>query len=385
MPNPEGFWSYVHKDDQAEGGRIVRLLHDITDQYEMITGETINLFLDRDRLAWGDRWRDEIDRSLNTAAFFVAVLTPRYFMSVECRRELQIFARGAEGHGIGGLILPIHYVDVPGASDDTVQDEAVRFIKAFQWADWRELRFAEVSSSEYRRAVAGLAQRLADANRSIISSDLEGVPATERPPEPGTQTAGEETALLDLLATGESAMPRLAETTQEISAEMVKFTEFTNKAVEDLQRSDDAGRGFSGRLEVARTLALNIRQPATRILELANRYSAQMYDVDAGVRMLISLAPKEVEANPSHRKTICDFFAMVTTLAQTTRQASNQLQEMTESFTQTESLSRDLRPPLQTMRQGIALLIEATSVTDGWLKSIAESPIDCNGQPGSAA
>ena len=58
MANPEGFWSYVHKDDQADSGRIVQLAHDVTAQYEVITGETISLFLDRDSLDWGDNWRE---------------------------------------------------------------------------------------------------------------------------------------------------------------------------------------------------------------------------------------------------------------------------------------------------------------------------------------
>lgn len=53
----QGFWSYVHRDDEADGGRIVRLAKDVVDQYEMLTGETISLFLDRDALNWGDNWR----------------------------------------------------------------------------------------------------------------------------------------------------------------------------------------------------------------------------------------------------------------------------------------------------------------------------------------
>src|ERR1700735_4185819 len=103
----EGFWSYVHADNEAEGGRIVQLAHDLVAQYEMITAETINLFLDRDTLSWGDNWRLKIDQSLATTAFFVAVLTPRYFTSSECRRELQTYVRGAEQVGIRDLVLPI--------------------------------------------------------------------------------------------------------------------------------------------------------------------------------------------------------------------------------------------------------------------------------------
>jgi hypothetical protein len=49
----KAFWSYVHFDNDADGGRIVALAEDISKQYEMITAESIELFLDKDGLEWG--------------------------------------------------------------------------------------------------------------------------------------------------------------------------------------------------------------------------------------------------------------------------------------------------------------------------------------------
>lgn len=49
-----GFWSYVHADDEADAGRVAQLARDVVAQFEMLTGEPIELFLDRDALAWGD-------------------------------------------------------------------------------------------------------------------------------------------------------------------------------------------------------------------------------------------------------------------------------------------------------------------------------------------
>jgi hypothetical protein len=50
MANWQGFWSYVHADDQAEGGRISRLARDLAGQFEMFTGESLDLFLDEDAI-----------------------------------------------------------------------------------------------------------------------------------------------------------------------------------------------------------------------------------------------------------------------------------------------------------------------------------------------
>lgn len=379
MANPEGFWSYVHKDDQADGGRIVQLAHDLTDQYEMITGETINLFLDRDSLSWGDDWREKIDRGLQTAVFFVAIVTPRYFMSSECRRELQTFAREAERLGVRDLILSIVYIDVPGLLDDTTQDDAIKLVKKFQWEDWRELRFADISSGEYRKTVAKLAQQLVNANRKILAQEPPVAVDTTAPlgPDNSGEKSGEEPGLIDILAIGQEALPALTETTQAITVELSRFNEFTNAATESMKRSDEAGEGPIGRRTVIRTLAQNLAEPTSRILELANRYSSQMYDVDTSVRFLISAAPREVENDPNAKAVICTFFGTLKDMAKGARVLAETLGQMTQSLTQGESLSRDLRPPIQTMKQAITILVEASSVTDEWVRAIEASPVDC--------
>jgi hypothetical protein len=118
MANLQGFWSYVHADDQAEGARISRLAKDVAAQFEMLTGEPLALFLDKDAIKWGEEWRDKTDSSLSSVAFFIPALTPRFFMSVECRRELQFVARKATSLGIKGLILLLLYVDVPALQSE---------------------------------------------------------------------------------------------------------------------------------------------------------------------------------------------------------------------------------------------------------------------------
>jgi len=39
MTSIDGFWSYVHADDDAESGRIAQLARDVVAQFEMLTGE----------------------------------------------------------------------------------------------------------------------------------------------------------------------------------------------------------------------------------------------------------------------------------------------------------------------------------------------------------
>jgi hypothetical protein len=133
-----GFWSYVHADDETEHGRIAELARDVVAQFEMLTGEDIELFLDRDKLDWGDEWRPKVDSSLATVAFFIAVITPRYFKSAECRRELQFFARRAVELGVRELVLPLVYQDFAALHDDEPDDDLVALVRGFQWEDWTD-------------------------------------------------------------------------------------------------------------------------------------------------------------------------------------------------------------------------------------------------------
>jgi hypothetical protein len=45
MSTVRGFWSYAHADDKRDNGRIVQLAHDVADEYEMITGESLSIYL----------------------------------------------------------------------------------------------------------------------------------------------------------------------------------------------------------------------------------------------------------------------------------------------------------------------------------------------------
>lgn len=74
----DGFWSYVHADDNAESGRIAQLARDVVAQFEMLTGESISLFLERDRLQWGDDWRPKGGRQ----PVFNRLLRSGYFAEV---------------------------------------------------------------------------------------------------------------------------------------------------------------------------------------------------------------------------------------------------------------------------------------------------------------
>jgi hypothetical protein len=341
----------------------------------MITGESIELFLDRDSLEWGDEWRPKVDASLASIAFFIPVLTPRYFTSAECRRELNFFARRATSLGVRELVMPILYVDVPGLHDEPPADEAMALVKSFQWDVWTELRFASPLSPEYREAVAKLAARLAEANATAERVDVSGaaIALVE-------DNADEELGVIDRMAQAEEVMPKWAETVEKIGEEIENIGVLLQAATDDLNRGDQQGKGLAGRLTVLRRMSKELQEPAKRIGNFGEEFARQLNEVDQGFRVMIERAYAEVEADPSSKEAACEFFAMVRSLADSAEEGLGSMKQMIDAISPAEGMSRDLRPALRTMRQGLTLMYEGREVIRSWVGLIEASPLDCADQ-----
>jgi hypothetical protein len=176
-----GFWSYTHEDNKLDGGAILDLSRKVMEEYNLLSGEPLKLFVDNDSIAWGQEWRARIDLALAQTTFFIPIITPRYFTRPECQRELLEFAAKAKSLGVEDLLLPILYIETPDLSDES-PDEAVALVARTQYVDWRANRLLEPGSREYRTAVNSLARRLLEIARQVaerqldreLSMDLEG-------------------------------------------------------------------------------------------------------------------------------------------------------------------------------------------------------------------
>lgn len=375
MASSQGFWSYVHADDLAEGERISRLARDVASQFEMLTGEPLALFLDRDAIKWGEVWRDKIDSNLASIAFFIPVMTPRYFMSPECRRELQFFARQATRLGIKELVLPLLYVDVPSLHDDTETDDLICLVRTFQWEDWQELRFSDVATEGYRRGIARLAGRLVDANRQIEKANYTAIALQTDDALQGL--ADDSPGFLDQIATAEETLPKLAATIEAFGREFEQITQVLQEATMDIQQSDKQAKGFAGRLFVTRKVARRLSEPTERVWSLGNEFASQLHEVDEGMRAIIERAAAEVQDNSDSKASACGFFNMVQSLAAAIHGGLNSVQEMIDAIGPIEKMSRDMRPTLRRLRQGLTTMVEAKEVGDEWIQLIGSSGIEC--------
>ncbi len=369
----QGFWSYVHQDDDAELGRIVRLSQDVVAQFEMITGDTLELFLDKDALGWGEIWKDKIEASLASGAFFIPVLTPRYFRSAECRRELQFFVRARANQK--GLLLPLLYVAVPSIDEENPTDDLIKLIRTFEWEDWTNLRFVDVGLEAYRRGVHRLAKRLADTNRAVEAAVL---PAVIDTPTELPEDAEDVPGLLDRMSDSEEAFPKLTKTTGAIGGQLETIGQLMTDATAQIQVSDRQGHGFGGRVAIARRAARTLAEPVALVESLSNDFTSQLHDVDQGVRVLIEQAAQLAQQAPDDKPEVCRFFTAMRSLGESTLSALALGRELAETTRAIEPLSKDLRPVLRRLRRGLTTMAEAGEVCNEWMRLIENSGVECD-------
>lgn len=297
-------------------------------------------------------------------------------MSPECRTELQSFARTAAQLGVKQLVLPLVYVDLPALHDEKNQDDLVRLVSTFQWEDWTDLRFADVSAEGYRRGVARLASRLVEANRQLERVQITSM--TLQPDVCARETSDDSPGFLDRMAAFEEAVPKLNETTQAIGREFATIGLVMRQANADVTRSDGEANPLASRLLVARRLARQLTEPAQRVLSLGNEFASQLHQIDDGVRAFIDRAEAEIRQNPESSGEVRGNFESIRILSVATRDGLTSAQAMIDTIAPLEQLSRDLRPVLRRLRQGLTTMVEAKDVSEEWVRLIGKSGIACN-------
>lgn len=78
------FWSYAHKDDTNSRGAIRTLLDSVRNEYELATGNSLDVFVDDESIDWGTNWREAIEGAVQRTTFFIPVLTPTYLKRPAC-------------------------------------------------------------------------------------------------------------------------------------------------------------------------------------------------------------------------------------------------------------------------------------------------------------
>lgn len=420
-----GFWSYTREDNRQDGQRIVQLADRIKNEYSLLTGGgELQLFLDRD-MEWGAAWRERIESALVGATFLIPIVTPRFFTSAECRKEVIRFRSAARNAGLDELLLPVYYVTVPELeTSEDPSDEVMAFVKSRNWVDWRSLRLTEPDSAEFRRVVNTLAERLATETERFSETEPRPrppVPAAspgrpsgqepppppapppsetvDRPPEdvpgqdsppvepplppvepPGMEAPEDESPLgeLEELARGEQAAERMGGYVETLAQETQRVAELAQKADREVQAKDARGAGFAGRVSTLNNLAKQLTPHADRIQTVGQEYASALVEMDPFVLRLFR-AIEEGEADPEDAEM---FFQAMRELASEAVPAIDALRGLTRRLDEAATLSRSMRPPVKRMKAGLQGVIDGESVLREWARRAGADEVEEEQQTG---
>ncbi|QYG12350.1 toll/interleukin-1 receptor domain-containing protein [Microbacterium sp. PAMC22086] len=367
MTSNDGFWSYVHDDNTASFDKIVELGRDLQRVYQMISGTSVSLFIDRDALEWGDAWKSVIKSNLGTVAFFIPVITPAFFQSPVCRSEFEAFAQRTDAEGLRGLLLPILWISVEGLEDEATEDKLIRTIQDRQWEDWRDLRHEPRGSELYSRTLEKMAQRIKKANEDADSADASQVAAavvTDAEDE-----VNDSEGRLEILARMEEDLNSWVPLLEQVQVGLQDMGDVAVQSTAEIA-ADPRGRTFAGRLLMIRETAKKLQTPADRIESAGAEFERKVSSVDQGVRIIIESAPSEIADDPESREHFESFFDMIRALGATTDTVDTQLSGFIDSIAPLQKQSRDLKKPVQAATNGVTHIRTTLGQIDAWIDLI---------------
>ncbi len=172
--NYSAFWSYTRFDDKNDEGWLTALREALISEVQALSGKEVEIFQDIDGLVWGERWRQKLASSADDAVFLIPIVTPNYFMSEACRKELAQFVDRENASGFEEFILPIYYISTPQLQDhfEKASDLLAQTVADHNYEDIRQLRHLSIASYEAKQKIKELATALIGRLRGYARKQL---------------------------------------------------------------------------------------------------------------------------------------------------------------------------------------------------------------------
>lgn len=208
------FMSYAHKDQEsASGGDLRQFSEDVQDELLGAHERTARVIIDEKDVLWGDSLWDRLHQEIDASIYFLPYITPRYVSSDACRREFERFDAATVAQDDERRILPLLWMTPRALHQEGDTDPLLNRVRELRYVDATEVRHADRSSTEYRRAVAKVAEELAaviDSHESAVTGRQ-----SEDAPSSNDESADDE-GFLEVTARIEDAGPALQNELEEM-------------------------------------------------------------------------------------------------------------------------------------------------------------------------
>lgn len=358
------FWSYAHSDDDE--GQIRRLKEKLDQAYKRHRGEALASFFDRtgdNRIEWGEEWRSKISTTISGTTFFIPVISPSYLKSSMCREEFDEFAEKAQRSDLDELIMPMLWVPVfpETAEEQRIFDAA----QARQWVDWTQIRKLDESSTEYRKLIDEMGERLAKAARKVATK-----------PEV-VDTPDAEPTTSDDNGDGPQGMPSQVEEPPglvELSVEVVEQSNGMNanlkEAFEALTRMQNVKVEPLGPDVSNAQRLFAFKQLATEITPYTEEFELKAKKAEEYARLLSKNVFSFVDLLSDPQNQVRpDFSTNVELLRELPTKVQQQLGGINRVRSQISAigrLSRDLRAPFSALERGFDSIDALLQLVDDW-------------------
>lgn len=288
------FWSYAHEDDSADHGRIRELAKDLQEEYSLLSGNKLELFVDRASIEWGDQWKARIDDALVSSTFFIPILSNRYFTRSECTREMLSFFAQAKSRGLEKMMLPLVYVKLNDFTPEN-PNENIALAARTQYFDWTLLRLKDSKSHEYREAVNALAVRLIELG--IETRAIERITDAREKPE-GRPDSG----LVDHLENISALLPDWLKAVEDDVVTLAKYKAIDAVYADRLRKIMKMPGNTKLRLATIHRFATDEMPLAKELLAAARIYSA----LTIKLHPPITGALREISDSPAFLSTLTE-------------------------------------------------------------------------------
>ncbi|MWB99069.1 TIR domain-containing protein [Agromyces sp. MMS17-SY077] len=335
---------------------VDQLRSELSGRFGAVTGRSLEIFVDRESIGWGEDWRSKIRGSVESATFFIPVITMRYFQSDACREELLAFYENAKQLGVTELILP---VVLAGSARITQNDERpeVRLIEGLNYKNIEPAWLAGYQSPQWLQAVHWMVDQLAASlDRAEDALDRRVLDKSE-PSDIGPVEAKASGG--DVVVLGEQ-FTKLTPLVNNAIRDMTNFSKVAGTALKDKNLGEMSPKQQQVELVSAARL---LTEPAKALRRSGEALERGGLETDAGLRAVVDeLRSLENEVADAHVGKLLSSFAGVATLSESIGTVAELVQLLKVASVVNVSMRKAVDPAIR----GLQSMNNALQVFESW-------------------
>jgi hypothetical protein len=189
--NLTAFLSYAHFDNDHDNKFITNIVDYLNNELKAI-GTSIDIFYD-ENIKPSEKWKEKISKEIENASILIPIITPSFFKSKYCLKEIEEFKQREAHSNQTKLIIPIYYINVPRDFINNFENskkiiKIYDFIFDHQFVDFRELRRKQLNSISVRNRIKDLAILVKNISKNInLNENVNGSENMDKIIENGDQ------------------------------------------------------------------------------------------------------------------------------------------------------------------------------------------------------